>query len=330
MKFFKIFLGLAISGVCLYLSVRSLDFHSLIEPFATIKVEWVCFSMGGILASQWIRGQRWARLLKPLYGVSFLSAFRIYAIGNLANLLIPLRGGDLLRVWIMARRLSSPEKGAILATVITERLCDMIIFGFLLGLALLLYPLPSWITLSGILLFLGSLGVGALLGIFKVKPQLLKRGEVFFKTFIPAKTLLKLKGVCADFLKGVTLLSSRREHLLFFLETFLMWASQGVCIYVLFYSFGFTQTYDLGVNATLLMLALTTLAVAVPSSPGYVGTFHLMCVVSLEICGLSQSEAFSYGLVYHGVCTVMSLFLGVPALLHEHVSLSSSFNRRNV
>lgn len=304
------------SAVCFYLAARHIDFLVLKESFNHINIFWMLFSSTGVFISQWIRSMRWARLLKPTHSVTNLKSFQIYAVGNMANLIIPLRGGDILRVWMMARHLSE-NKSSILATLVTERLIDLIFFGFLLGIALLLYPLPQWITMSGIMLVVGSLSLGALLVFLKIKVISLKAlwrilGIIFF-----ARTIIRLQGIVAGFLEGVAPLSHAREYVIFLIETILMWLGQGVFIYLLFYSFGFTETYHLGVNSVLLLLALTTVAVTLPSSPGHVGTLHLMCVISLEICGLPTTEAFSYAVVFHALFNVILIVLGIYGFMGE-------------
>lgn len=321
MKFFKIFFGVIVSAVCLYLAGRHIDFSSLKESFKRINIFWMLFSSTGAFVSQWIRSRRWARLLKPIYFVTNLKSFQIYSMGNLANLIIPLKGGDILRMWMMAKHLSG-NKSPILATIVTERLVDLIFFGFLLGVSLLLYPLPQWITMSGIILVLGSLGLGALLVFLKIKVISLKALWKILGIILSARTIIRLQGIVTGFLEGMAPLSNVKEYIIFLVETILMWAGQGVFIYLLFYSLGFTETYHLGVNAALLLLALTTVAVTIPSSPGYVGTLHLMCVISLEICGLPTAEAFSYAIVFHGIFNVILIILGMYGFIYERGNIS--------
>lgn len=324
MKLFRILLGVVTSAFCLYLSVRQIDFSSLGESFGQINIFWMLLSIGGILASQWFRSVRWARLLKPVQRAANLKSFQIYSIGNLANLLIPLRGGDVIRAWIMANRLSE-RKSAVMATVVTERLVDLIVFGFLLGLSLWLYPVLQWVAMTGIILFSGSLSLGILLAL--VKADLLSV-NFMWKTLslaVSAGFVTKIQDVVTGFFEGVAPLATSKDYLVFVFETILMWGMQGVFIYLLFHSFGFTKTYDLGINATLLMLALTTVAVTVPSSPSYAGTLHLMIIMSLEICGLPATEAFSYAVVSHMLCTVAGIILGIYGLMSEHLKLDTLF-----
>ena len=45
---------------------------------------------------------------------------------------------------------------------------------------------------------------------------------------------------------------------------------------------------------------VTTIAVVVPSSPGYVGTYHYLCQIALAMFGVPAGPALSFATVVHG------------------------------
>jgi hypothetical protein len=310
MKFLKIIFGIIMSAVCFYLAARHIDFLALKESFNRINIFWMLFSSAGAFISQWVRSKRWARLLKPIHPVDNRKSFEIYSVGTMTNLIIPLRGGDVLRAWLMAQYLSR-DKSSILATVVTERLMDLIFFGILVGLSLLLYPLPEWVTGAGLFLFLSSLGLGVFFALLKMEKISLRLLWKFFSILMPERIVVKLQGIFTGFIEGLAPLATTREYVFFLLETILIWVTQGVFIYLLFYSFDFTETYHLSGKAALLILALTSVALTVPSAPSYAGTLHLMIVIALEICGVPLTEAFSYAIVFHAINTLKGIILGV-------------------
>lgn len=325
MAVFRLFLGLVISLICLYAAVRSINFSHLKDSFEKINIYKALGANAGLFACQWYRGRRWARLLKPLRPIESLKAFETYSVGNFANLLIPLRGGDLLRAWVMAHYLKV-SKTSVLATVVTERLADLIFFGLLLGLSLLLYPLPRWIIGAGGLLFLGSAVTALLIFLFKAEhlsPHFLRK---ILKLLLRPSIINRLERMGETFFSGVAPLSSSKEYGWYVLETIYTWGLQGVFIYILFEAFGFTTRYDLGFSATLLMLALTTVAITVPSSPSYAGTLHFMIVLSLEICGVPETEAFSYAVIFHALFTLDTIILGFYGLSKMHLKFRTLFS----
>ena len=317
-------LGLLISAACLYGAMRHIDREAVFQSLVQINGLLAFVACGGIWGSQWFRGTRWAKLLMPLHKVSPSQSFRIYSIGNLANLLIPLRGGDVLRAWMMARQ-TSQRKSAILATVVTERLLDLMVFGLLMGISVSVYPLPFWVMVTGLFVFLFSLGLSLSLILLKMGSLSFKGLKKILAVFLPESWVTKLDTLLQGFLHGIAPLHSARDYGLILIETLCMWGFQLAFIYALFQAFGFIEQYQLGVMTGVLMLALTTLAVTVPSSPSYAGTLHFMSVMALEISGVPSSEAFSYAVIFHFFQTGMGFVLGVYSLSGEKMGLKTLF-----
>jgi hypothetical protein len=65
--------------------------------------------------------------------------------------------------------------------------------------------------------------------------------------------------------------------------------------------------------AWLLLLAVLQISavVPIPTSPGRIGLFHYLCVVTLAIFGTEKSVAMSYGLVLH-IVTYLPMVVGGP------------------
>ncbi|MGI4851065.1 MAG: lysylphosphatidylglycerol synthase transmembrane domain-containing protein [Janthinobacterium lividum] len=328
MTMIRLFLGLGISLICFYFAIQSIDFLSLKNSFKDIDLLKALGANLALFACQWFRGQRWARLLKPLYPVRSLKAFEIYSVGNLANLLIPLRGGDFIRAWQMANHLKI-SKSSVLATVVTERLSDLIFFGFLLGLSLMLYPLPNWIASAGGLLVLGSAFLVLLLLLFKMNYLSINLLTWILTFFLPQSIVDRIEKMIRTFFLGVAPLLSLQEYGWFILETILTWGLQGVFIYILFDAFGFTTNYNLDFCATWLMLALTTVAIIVPSSPSYAGTLHLMIVLSLNTCGVPDTQAFTYAVIFHALYTIDTIILGLYGLTKMHLKFRTLFSLKS-
>lgn len=77
-----------------------------------------------------LRAERWRRLLRPVAPVSFRAALHATIIGFAANSLFPGRVGELLRPYALARR-EQLSAAAVLATVVIERLLDLLVICFL-------------------------------------------------------------------------------------------------------------------------------------------------------------------------------------------------------
>ena len=73
--------------------------------------------------------------------------------------------------------------------------------------------------------------------------------------------------------------------------------------------------------ASLILLVITTIAVVVPSSPGYVGTYHYLCQITLALFGIPAGPALSFAAVVHGVNFIPVLVAGLFFAQHEGMAI---------
>ena len=91
-----------------------------------------------------------------------------------------------------------------------------------------------------------------------------------------------------------------------------IWFCYGYIFQLGLYAFNFADTYTKITWVTpLVLLVITTIAVLVPSSPGYVGTYHWLCQISLGFFGVSESDALSFAFAVHGVNFLPILIVGL-------------------
>ena len=65
-------------------------------------------------------------------------------------------------------------------------------------------------------------------------------------------------------------------------------------------------------------MTVTSLVVVIPSSPGYVGVFHFVAVLTLTtIFNTDKSAALSYAVVIHAVSYLMLTILGIFSIWKE-------------
>src|SRR3989304_3309225 len=85
-----------------------------------------------------IRAVRWQGLLAPIGLVSFGNAFRTTIIGFGASFLLPARAGEVIRPYLLARREGFSATAAF-ATIIFERVLDLVSVTLLLGVFVALF-----------------------------------------------------------------------------------------------------------------------------------------------------------------------------------------------
>jgi len=75
---------------------------------------------------------------------------------------------------------------------------------------------------------------------------------------------------------------------------------------------------DLTPAQTTLVFVIVLFGVAVPSAPGFVGTFHGFCVAGLSlVAGIEPTQAAAYATLLHGSQWLMTIAIGLGCLLTD-------------
>jgi uncharacterized membrane protein YbhN (UPF0104 family) len=75
------------------------------------------------------------------------------------------------------------------------------------------------------------------------------------------------------------------------------------------------------VMASLFVLVVIHIGLVVPSSPGRIGVFHYLCVLSLSIFGVEGALALAYGFVLHFIVVLPVVLVGLLCLWKENLTL---------
>src|SRR5215831_6317174 len=97
----------------------------------------VLLAVGVTMMIYTFRALRWQYLLAPIGRTHFATAFQTTVIGFAASFLLPARPGEVLRPYLLARREGLPPT-ACFATIILERLLDLVTVLLLFGVFVLL------------------------------------------------------------------------------------------------------------------------------------------------------------------------------------------------
>src|SRR5262245_54389316 len=136
----RLLLGAALAIVLLFFFFRGIDGAALARAFRAADPLLLGAVVLATLATYLARSWRWGYLLAPLTRVPFGRLFSITVIGFMAGLIIP-RAGEVLRPYLVARRYSLATS-AVFASIILERLVDLIAVLLLFGLYFYVLPTP--------------------------------------------------------------------------------------------------------------------------------------------------------------------------------------------
>src|SRR5580704_18815211 len=114
---------LVLSVACLAWALHGVSWTELWEEIRELDWRWIAVGALADLAAYVIQGWRWSLLLRPLGPVSAWSATRAIFVGLFANEVLPLRGGELIRSFLVTRWSEIPIS-VTLASVLIERIFD--------------------------------------------------------------------------------------------------------------------------------------------------------------------------------------------------------------
>jgi len=153
--------GLALSGVFLFLALRDIDWPSLGSALLGVRPAALVFCMSMIASGILLRSWRW-RLVTQAEHESFIAFARSANLGALSNQLLPGRLGEVVRVFTLVR-LTSLGLAKGLSGAVIDRALDvaaLLIIAWLVSLSVVTVVVPGrWVAMLGAMLLLVALGV---------------------------------------------------------------------------------------------------------------------------------------------------------------------------
>jgi uncharacterized protein (TIRG00374 family) len=263
-----------------------------------------------------LRLVRW-RLLLPQPGGAPYAARPLWhaiALGFMANNILPLRAGELIRSYT-ASRLAQIRFSTVLSSVAVERIFDALTLVALLSVALVFSNLPPDLTIGGssvahLAKLAGIAGGIALLGGLLVL-ALPRQAERLVRRLIPRPQLAdRIVSVIEGVGEGLAVLHSPGRLIMVLFWSLVLWNVNALAFYVAFGAFGIAVSYW----GALLVQGLLVLGISVPSTPGFFGVFEAVVVAALALFDIPRDLAFSYAISYHLTSFVPITLLGLWSL----------------
>jgi uncharacterized protein (TIRG00374 family) len=222
-------------------------------------------------------------------------------VGVAVNNVLPGRIGDLLRArWLgLAARMPA---GRAFGTVIIDRACDL---GVLVGL--LLVGIAA-VASSGWLVNLAAAGVLVLVAV----------GTVFLlsRVYVSARDRDRrsrglLRRLVRDTVETLAEPLNRRRTM--------VWLALSICAWTAWAGASFLVARSLGIELSfadcLFVTAVLNLGSAIPSSPGFVGTYEWLGVAALGLLGIEHEPALAFTILLHAAWYVPTTLAGGTALV---------------
>lgn len=306
---FKMILGILISGIFLYLAFGQIEFDKLIDAFSNVNYWLLIPAVIVQLFSHWLRSLRWYYIIKPIKKIPINNLFSATMIGYMMNSILPVHLGELFRAVILGKKENIPGS-SILATIVIERMIDVFSLLGVLVFTLLIYPFPDWVTQSGYFLFLFAVCLFVFLLLLKKQNKYMINLLDFSLRLLPKKLAKHIEEMLKSFIKGINAFEKRSDYLIIFLHSLVIWACYWLVFHIICYSFNLFELYNVNEVLSLVLLIITTVSILIPSSPGYIGTYHFLCQLSLKLFGVPEEVGLSFAIVAHANSLLPSALIG--------------------
>ncbi len=307
--------GLAVSAGFLWLTLRRVDLAAVGTAVAGVSLPVLSLALvtrGIAFLSMGLRSRVTTALERD---VSLRVLTLSHLLGYTGNNVLPLRLGELLRVDFVARR-AGLSRSFLVGTVAVERLLDSVVLVVVFAATV---PLAvggaSW---AGAFPALATATVLALLTAMVLARWRFLLPSLLERTIRPLSPGLagSLRGRAEEVARGLSTLSSARWLPSAVGATVLYWACALGSVQIIVAAFGLAMPWW----GPSLILSLTALGTALPSSPGFVGTYHYFSALGVSTLGADPSTAASFALVAHAMAVAPYTVVGLavfPGSLRE-------------
>ncbi len=311
--------GVVSSALFVALAFRNLDVSQLRTALQSAEPwPWVPLAVSSYVLGHVLRGVRCKALVSRDAHLSVPRATSVVVLGYAANNVLPARLGELVRSGLLSKESGVPLLQAISLTVLERILDGLALLLLLVVVALRLPSMPfvdAAFSLAATVFGIASLGV--LLAV--VAPRALLSLASRTAQRLGTKVHDRLVGALTELVSGVAYLRSASAAAGMMALSVLIWLFEGGMFLALLPAFGLPADPFWA----LLALCITNLGILVPSSPGFIGTFHFFCMSSLVALGVSQGLALSYATAVHLSFFVPVTLWGVAIAASYGVSLTS-------
>jgi uncharacterized protein (TIRG00374 family) len=293
---------------------RGPDWNLVYHAFDFVNWAWIVLALALNLASVVARALAWqltiVQALDPP-DPPFNRTFSAFAVGLLGNAALPGRIGELARVAVLRRRLSTHGRGtsaALVGTVFAHRLFDLFPALVLVGYVLATAKIPSWAVTS--LMIVSGLGIAlfiaAMIGARRRHRPVLDGARPVRRLVAMARQGLAVMKAPAP-AAGAILLQS------------VGWFLQLLAVYVAMRAFDIHAPLP----AAGLVLLLMNVATIFPLWPGNIGLLQAAVALPLVQYGVAYSTGFAYGLVLQVVEMSVGVGVGLIFLAREGLSFAT-------
>ncbi|PIP56407.1 hypothetical protein COX05_03315 [candidate division WWE3 bacterium CG22_combo_CG10-13_8_21_14_all_39_12] len=298
---------IGISGFFLYLSIEKTDFGLMRSHVNEINIWLLMVGLGLLAAGYVVRGRRWQVYFLLMHiPVTFWHSLKTLVMGFAANNVLPLRAGEVYRAYALHTLYPDVSIPKAFTTVVVERVLDGITVVFFTLVGSLFLPMPQWATQA---VEVASGIFGALFVLFIVSAKYPVKAQSVVHTFsvmLPKRIGDKVNIFSKQLFEGLRALNSFPSIFRLMGLSLLVWGLEVLFYYTSFHAFGI----QLSLGFAAFLMGIINLAIVIPASPGGVGTYEYVTVLSFSLMGVNESLSFLFAIVTHFAANITVIIFG--------------------
>lgn len=300
----RLIIGSLLGGTALWLSLRDIPLAALHRALLAADPVWTVAALAATLVALTAVVLRWRILLLPV-PVSRMVLLRATLVGQMLNILLPFRMGEVARIYSVTRH-STLGMTRLMTSLAVEKALDLAIFGVasasLVGAALL--PRTAlredrWLVMPAVTALALAVAVVAVrwrLGL-RVSQWLSGHGGR-----VGAKVARIIAGVF-DGLEAWRSAGRAGAALAWTVAVFLLAASANACLLL-------AMDINVPLSASVAILVVLQAGSVPPSLPGRLGIYNYLTILTLGLYGVERAQAATYSIALYTIAYVPKLVLG--------------------
>ena len=209
----------------------------------------------------------------------------------------------------------------LIATVVVERVVDMLTLLAIFGIALMVAPISEE-SAAGRMVQGGArilLTLSVVLTVFVVTAERNRKFAQAMIALLPGGLSGRAAKLLDRFLDGFALFRDVGKLVQVFALSFGMFLCFAIALWITAWSLDIALPWYAG----LVMLVVTAIGIMVPAAPGYVGTLNIACTAGLALYGVDKAPASAFGWFYFFSQWLPITTAGLIFLNREGLSLKS-------
>ena len=333
----KYWIGIVFGVLLIALFLLTVDARRMLDALASANYWYLPPAVGMYLCSVYFRSLRWAVMLRHLKAVGAFRLYPVVVIGYMANNLLPMRLGELVRSYYVGER-EGINKASALVTVLSERILDALTLLFFIAALAPFMSIDRLVQTFGerfgipwqLLIAAFSLPfvcAFAAMALFAIYPRKTRSAVMWLARPLPSRLHSMIESLTGMLLQGLAPLGSARTVATLFAISIPIWLTEMGVFYIVGFAFGIDQAHSspwtMAVTMTLVT-AVANIGASLPLAPGGIGLFEFISRETLvlgPLASVDRSVAAGHAIVTHAATLLPMIVLGQVFLWTASLSL---------